>query len=175
MNIAKMDKRKALVSTVTVLFMVGLLALSIPFVSSLFSISRAGHVALKNINITDIEPGQFIQIEVQHMPIVVFRPNASTITDLAANNDAVWNPPINANEQALVYVSPTSRCAVMHAEKGRFGVNWLGGWMDPCYMGAWDYAGRAFRAVNVADGVKIKNLKNPNYRFLNDHEIQLYR
>ena len=179
MNIAEMDKRSALVTAVTAVSAVGLLLLIIPFVSSMFPTPRAGHVAVKNIAIDDLEPGQFIQIEVQQRPVVIFRPNQSKITDLAAINDAVWEPPINSEEHASMYVylgiSTTSGCAVMHAEKGSFGEDWLGGWMDPCTMGAWDYAGRAFKSVNVANGVKINNLAIPNYRLLNDTEIQFYK
>lgn len=174
-----MDKRRTLVFLVSALGFLGLVLLATPFVQSMMPSSQAENAAVRNIDVFSIVPGSYKYIFWRGKQVIVFRPNSESIKTLDSLNAEVWGPPITSENASFVYVyeaySTYKGCSVVNTKERSERINDLpSGWYDPCQMGVWDYAGRAYRNYSVTDGVKLANLKAVPYRVMSKDTIQLY-
>lgn len=173
------NSRPILLVTGAIIGVLGILIASIPFLISLSPSDTPTIPFKKVINISDIEPGKFEMIEFFNEPIIIFRPSSEIINDLIEINNKVWGPQLTEIDipRAFVYVgiSTYKGCRLTHIPKGKetWGEDWKGGWIDPCSIGAWDYAGRAVRNINTPNGMKLENLRKPNYRLTEDNILEL--
>lgn len=159
------NRRTILKRLIGVVALLGIVAVAYPFISSMKPSAKVRAAARMEVDVTDIEPGTYAIVDTWRGPLVFFRPSPETVRDLIALNGRV-NGATLANESippAFVY-SPFStykNCALEHAGSGQLGDEWLGGWYDPCHMGAWDYAGRTVLGAMVPKGKKLPPLSNP--------------
>ena len=100
------------------------------------------------------------------------------MTSLKGLNAKVWGPPIETLEppNAIVYValSTHSGCKLIPitADIDR---TWPPGWMDPCTMGAWDLAGRAYKHLNVSENTRLQNLRALDFEMRGKDTIWVHR
>jgi len=148
----------------------------IPFAKSLAP--PPVEVSSNPIDWSRIEPGSFIETTWLGKPVVVFRPNEDTWAGLRSVDLEVWGPQSSDIGKTPVFVyealSTFRGCRLNHIPKGSTFLksDWPGGWMDPCHMGVWDYAGRAYQAFASE---RLANLVKPSYRLLPREQVELFR
>jgi ubiquinol-cytochrome c reductase iron-sulfur subunit len=175
------NNKRILISAGIVLGLVGAVVAVIPLFQSMHPTETQRELFAKQIRLDEIKPGVFSIIKFADRPVIVVRPDQEMLRDLRGLNSHVWGPSISSTEAPHVFVyvgvSTFRGCGVWHRPKGHvdMGPEWKGGWIDPCHMGAWDYAGRTLRDVNVPAGRKLENLPKQDFRFLEEGIVELQR
>lgn len=173
-----MGKRKLLTVLLAVVALSGLLIFVMPFLQSMSPTSEAVNNATQNVSIEDIKAGTYKMVQWQGRPVVVYRPSKESISELEAMNTEVWGPDITEDNHETLYVyEPISTylgCSLVDIANRSESEYWPDGWLDPCHVGLWDYAGRTFRVHNATRGLKLENLKSVKYKYIKNDVIQLH-
>lgn len=181
------SRRRFLVGATSVVGAVGVVAVLVPFVRSMNPSERAKAAgAPVEVDLSQLEPGQKINVEWRGKPVWVVRRTEQMIADLAVIEDRLRDPksevvtqqpPYAQNDtraikpEFLVLVgicthlgcSPTYRPEVAPADLGQ---DWKGGFFCPCHGSRFDMAGRVYKNVPAAT-----NLVVPPYTYLSDNRI----
>ncbi len=153
------------------LFVLGLTLATIPFVKSMNPSARAYNQSIVNIDISNLESGEYKFVIWRKYPVVIYKTDPKTIKRLQQFNDQVWGPRITKETAKEYYVYK-----LLSTYKGCRLINHgsiEGAWFDPCHMGAWDYAGRALKGVNAPEDVRLANLESVNFKMLNNSVLQI--
>lgn len=179
-------KRRFLTAAASVVGGAGVVAVAIPFVSSIAPSAKAEAAgAPVQIDISQLEPGQLLTIEWRGKPVWVFRRTQEALNTLSSLNNELRDPqseeaqqPAYAQNEArsiredlMVMVgicthlgcSPTYRPEIAPND---LGANWKGGFFCPCHGSRFDLAGRVFQGVPAPT-----NLVVPPYHFQGDNTV----
>lgn len=181
------SRRRFLVGATSVVGAVGTAAVLVPFVRSMNPSERAKAAgAPVEVDLSQLEPGQKVNVEWRGKPVWVVRRTEQMIEDLAVIEDRLRDPKSEVVTQQPAYAqndtraikpeflvlvgicthlgcSPTFRPEVAPADLGQ---DWKGGFFCPCHGSRFDMAGRVFKNVPAA-----KNLVVPPYTYLSDNRI----
>lgn len=160
-------------ATLTLIVIAGFLvlgvAVAIPFVQGFWS-QPVVEARNRVVRLDTVAPDAFVEVEWAGRPVVIFRPGVETARALVAANDLTAGPQLAPGmlPPAFVYyrVSTYRGCELAQRRQGELGQGWPGGWIDPCHVGAWDYAGRRIKGVNGT--AELPNLTAPGHRFSAD-------
>ena len=180
------SKRRFLSAAASVVGGAGVVAVAIPFVSSIAPSAKAEAAgAPVQIDISQLEPGQLLTVEWRGKPVWVFRRSTEVLKNLASLTDELRDPqsqqaqqPAYAQnetrsirEDLMVMVgicthlgcSPTYRPEIAPND---LGADWKGGFFCPCHGSRFDLAGRVYQGVPAPT-----NLEVPPYRFQGDNIV----
>jgi ubiquinol-cytochrome c reductase iron-sulfur subunit len=138
------------------------------------------------VDLSQLEPGQKINVEWRGKPVWVIRRTEEMLENLSAVEDrlrdpnsevATQQPPYAQNQSRAIKpeyaviigicthlgCSPTFRPEIAPADLGK---DWKGGFFCPCHGSRFDLAGRVYQNVPAA-----KNLAVPPYTYLSDTRI----
>lgn len=180
------DRRRFLTGATTVVGGAGVVAMIVPFVSSMGTSARAQAAgAPVEVDVSRIQPGQRLTFEWRGQPVWVIRRTDEMIASLEAVEDRLADPESRNSEQPeyarnryrsrepefLVMVgicthlgcSPTYRPDVAPADLGQ---DWLGGFFCACHGSSYDLAGRVY-----ADQPAPLNMAIPPHTFSGDGDL----
>jgi ubiquinol-cytochrome c reductase iron-sulfur subunit len=179
-------RRRFLLGATGIVGGVGVAAVALPFVMSMFPSERAKAAgAPVEVDIGKLEPGQKIDVEWRGKVVWVINRTPEMLASLAkvANqladaDSARSEQPAYAKNEArsikpAIFVavgicthlgcSPTFRKDVAPAD---LGADWLGGFFCPCHQSKFDLAGRVYRGVPAPN-----NLVIPPHKYLSDTKV----
>lgn len=180
------SKRRFLSAAASVVGGAGVVAVAIPFVSSIAPSAKAEAAgAPVQIDISQLEPGQLLTVEWRGKPVWVFRRSAEVLKDLASLTSELRDPQSQQEQQPeyaqnetrsiredlMVMVgicthlgcSPTYRPEIAPND---LGADWKGGFFCPCHGSRFDLAGRVYQGVPAPT-----NLEVPPYHFQGDNTV----
>ena len=180
------SRRRFLTVAATVVGGAGVVAVAVPFVSSMNPSARAQAAgAPVEVDIGKLEPGQLLTVPWRGNPVWILRRTEQQIASLPKLNEQLRDPystqpqqpPYCQNMQRsikpefLVTVgicthlgcSPTFRPEVAPADLGD---EWLGGFFCPCHGSRFDLAGRVYKGVPAP-----LNLLVPPYQYLTETTV----
>ena len=183
-----LKRRRFLTAAASVVGGVGVVAVAVPFVSSMQPSARAQAAgAPVEADISKLEPGQMMTVEWRGKPVWIVNRTKEVMDTLPSLDGKLRDPQSNESEQpayaknplrseakrpeVLVLVgicthlgcSPTFRPDMAPAD---LGADWKGGFFCPCHGSKFDMAGRVYAGVPAPT-----NLAVPPYRFLSDTSI----
>lgn len=179
-------KRRFLTAAASVVGGAGVVAVAIPFVSSIAPSAKAEAAgAPVQIDISQLEPGQLLTVEWRGKPVWIFRRSEAVLNALPTLNDELRDPQSEQTQQpdyaknetrsirkeVMVMVgicthlgcSPTYRPEIAPND---LGPEWKGGFFCPCHGSRFDLAGRVFQGVPAPT-----NLEVPPYHFQGDNVV----
>jgi ubiquinol-cytochrome c reductase iron-sulfur subunit len=178
-----LKRRRFLTAAASVVGGVGVVAVAVPFVSSMQPSARAQAAgAPVEADISKLEPGQMMTVAWRGKPVWIVNRTKAVLDALPALDSKLRDPQSNESEQpkncknedrsikpehvVLVGIcthlgcSPTFRPDMAPAD---LGPDWKGGFFCPCHGSKFDLAGRVFQGVPAP-----LNLVVPPYRYLSD-------
>ena len=182
------SRRRFLLASTSVVGAVGVVGITIPFISSMNPSARAQAAgAPVEVDVSKLQPGERITVEWRGKPIWVLRRTERNLADLESLNDRLADPQSQVDQQppyaqnihrsretnpeiaVLVGIcthlgcSPTYRPELGASDMGK---DWKGGFFCPCHGSKFDLAGRVFESVPAPT-----NLKVPPHRYVNETTI----
>ncbi|HEV59197.1 MAG TPA: ubiquinol-cytochrome c reductase iron-sulfur subunit [Phycisphaerales bacterium] len=181
------SRRRFLVGATSVVGVVGAAAVLVPFVRSMNPSERAKAAgAPVEVDLSQLEPGQKVNVEWRGKPVWVVRRTEQMLEDLVTIEGRLRDPHSEVSSQQPPYAqnpsraikpeflvlvgicthlgcSPTFRPEVAPADLGK---DWKGGFFCPCHGSRFDMAGRVYQNVPAAT-----NLEVPPYMYLSDNRI----
>ena len=181
------DKRRFLVGATSVVGGIGAVAVTVPFVMSMWPSERAKAAgAPVEVDIGKLEAGQKIDVEWRGQVVWLIRRTPEMLATLPKldprladpNSNAPQQPPYCKNQErsinkgpVLVAVgicthlgcSPTYRKEIAPAD---LGADWLGGFFCPCHQSKFDLSGRVYNGVPAP-----LNLVVPPHKYLTDTKV----
>ncbi|WXU00566.1 MAG: Ubiquinol-cytochrome c reductase iron-sulfur subunit [Catillopecten margaritatus gill symbiont] len=187
-----LKKRRFLTQATSVVGVVGVGFVAVPFLSSWMPSARAKAAgAPVDVDITKLESGQLVRVLWRKKPVWIFRRDTQTLATLATLDGELADPNSTGNSKSnqptyitenhraikaeiavIVGVcthlgcSPTYRPELGAADLG--GDSWKGGFYCPCHGSKFDLAGRVYAGVPAPT-----NLVVPPYHFVTDSLIRL--
>jgi len=183
-----LKRRRFLTAAASVVGGVGVVAVAVPFVSSMQPSARAQAAgAPVEADISKLEPGQMMTVEWRGKPVWIVNRTKEVMDTLPSLDSKLRDPQSNESEQpgyaknalrseakrpeVLVLIgicthlgcSPTFRPDMAPAD---LGADWKGGFFCPCHGSKFDMAGRVYAGVPAPT-----NLPVPPYRFLSETNI----
>lgn len=181
-----LKRRRFLTAAASVVGGVGVVAVAVPFVSSMQPSARAQAAgAPVEADISKLEPGQMMTVEWRGKPVWIVNRTKAVLDMLPSLDGNLRDPQSNESDQPksakneyrsikpeyLVLVgicthlgcSPTFRPDMAPAD---LGPEWKGGFFCPCHGSKFDLAGRVYQGVPAP-----LNLVVPPYRYLGDNTI----
>ncbi len=179
-------RRRFITGVASVVGGAGVVALAVPFLSSLSPSEKAKALgAPVEADISKLEPGQLVTYEWRGKPVWIVKRTEEALSHLAGmdglladpNSELAQQPAYAANstrsidEQILVLVgscthlgcSPTYRPEVAPADLGG---EWKGGFFCPCHGSRFDFAGRVWAGQPAP-----KNLLVPPHHYASETTI----
>ncbi len=179
-------RRRMLVTGTSVLGVVGVGFVAVPFLSSMQPSARAKAAgAPVQADISKLEEGQIMRVKWRGNPVWIVHRSKEMLDSLGDLDSAVSDPESEQSDQPsyarnsarsikpkfLVAIgicthlgcSPTFRPDVAPAD---LGPEWKGGFFCPCHGSRFDLAGRVYKAVPAP-----LNLAIPPHQYLSDTEI----
>lgn len=172
------SRRRFLTWTTTAVGAVGAGFTAVPFLNYWNPSARAQAAgAPVRQDISQLQPGQVINIEWRGKPIIVYRRSESELETLDALEDKLRDPDSKVDQQPA-YVDPQYRsiapdvgvlvaicthlgCSPKYRpEVGSVSDDWQGGFYCPCHGSKFDLAGRVYKGVPAPT-----NLEVPPHRF----------
>lgn len=187
MEYAEVDlhRRRLLTTAATVVGGVGVVATSIPFISTLTPSAKTRAIGAPiEVDISDLKPGELKIEKWQGKPIWILRRTKQELDELPSldsmlrdpNSLVDQQPPYAKNEyrsrkpEYLVLIGLCTHlgCSPKYLPDGQeaLGPEWKGGFFCPCHGSRFDLAGRVFQGVPAPT-----NLVVPPYKFLSDTRI----
>lgn len=185
MEITRLDprRRRLLVATAG-LGGAGLVAVAVPFVSSMSPSERAKAAgAPAEVDVAQVAPGAMITVEWRGRPVWIVH-RTQEMLDLLARHDDILADPQSAEPLQPEYARNAFRsikppyfvavgiCShlgcipVFRPGAGEMEAGWPGGFYCPCHGSKFDLAGRVFKNVPAP-----RNLEVPPYAYLTDSKI----
>jgi ubiquinol-cytochrome c reductase iron-sulfur subunit len=181
-----LKRRRFLTAATSVVGGVGVIAVAVPFLSSMQPSARAQAAgAPVEADISKLEPGQMMTVEWRGKPVWIVNRTKAVLDALPTLDGKLRDPQSNESDQPkstknayrsikpeyLVLVgicthlgcSPTFRPDMAPAD---LGPEWKGGFFCPCHGSKFDLAGRVYQGVPAP-----LNLVVPPYRYLSDTRI----
>lgn len=180
-------KRRQLIAATSVVGGVGVVAGTVPFLSSWQPSAKARAIgAPVEVDISGMKPGELKRVKWQGKPVWILRRGEDTIDALSTIEDALRDPDSSVEQQPkyaqneyrsrkpeyLIVVGLCTHlgCSPTYLEPGeapdRFGGDWEGGFFCPCHGSRFDMAGRVYKGVPAPT-----NLVVPPYKYLSDTRI----
>ena len=180
------EKRRFLVVATSVVGGVGVAAMAVPFVMSMWPSERAKAAGAPiEVDISKIEMGQKIDVEWRGKVVWLIRRTPEMLASLPKLDSRVADPKSEEPQQPKdckneyrsikpelwvavgicthLGCSPTFRPEIAPAD---LGPDWLGGFFCPCHQSKFDLAGRVYKGVPAPT-----NLVIPPYKFVSDTMI----
>jgi ubiquinol-cytochrome c reductase iron-sulfur subunit len=181
-----LKRRRFLTAAASVVGGVGVVAVAVPFVSSMQPSARAQAAgAPVEADISKLEAGQMMTVAWRGKPVWIVNRTKAVLDALPTLDSKLRDPQSNESDQPkncknedrsikpeyLVLVgicthlgcSPTFRPDLAPAD---LGPDWKGGFLCPCHGSKFDLAGRVFQGVPAP-----LNLVVPPYHYLSDTRI----
>jgi len=177
-------RRRFLVRATSAASAVGVVAVAVPFVSSMLpSADVRAEAAPVVVDISKLDPGQQLTVQWRGKPVWVIRRTPEALKSLEKDENELRDPRSLVEQQpayarnrfrsikpeylVLVGVCTHLGCAPTYRpEPGTVSSDWPGGFYCSCHGSKFDLAGRVFKGVPAPI-----NLEVPQYAFINDHEI----
>ena len=175
------ERRRFLTGATTVVGGAGLVALAVPFFSSMGTSARAqaGGAPIE-VDVSRIEEGRRLTFEWRGQPIWVIRRSEDMIASLEEIEDRLADPESRQSEQpsyaqnryrarepeflVMVGVCTHLGCSPAYRpERGEMGADWLGGFFCACHGSSYDLSGRVY-----ADQPAPLNMPIPPHQFAED-------
>lgn len=179
-------KRRLLITGASVVGGAGVVAIAIPFVSSMSPSAKAKAAgAPVEVDISKLAPGQLLIAEWRGKPVWIVRRTEETLKALEGNADRLSDPDSAVPQQPeyatnvhrsikpeyLVMLgicthlgcSPTYRPELAPAD---LGADWNGGFFCPCHGSKFDFSGRVYSGVPAPT-----NLEVPPHAYLSDTNL----
>ena len=176
-------RRRLLVTGASVVGGAGVVAIAIPFVSSMSPSAKAKAAgAPVEVDISKLAPGQMLTAEWRGKPVWIVYRTEETLKELDGNADRLRDPDSAIPQQPeyatnlhrsikpeyLVMIgicthlgcSPTYRPDLAPAD---LGADWNGGFFCPCHGSKFDFSGRVYKGVPAPT-----NLEIPPHAYLSD-------
>ena len=184
-----LKKRRFLTTATSVVGTVGVVGVTIPFLSTLAPSERAKAAgAPVDVDISKLEKGQLVRVLWRKKPVWIFRRSTEDLLHLASLNNQLSDPNSTVNSQQENYTknasrsikpeiaviigicthlgcSPTYRPEIAPAD---LGASWKGGFYCPCHGSRFDLAGRVFKGTPAPT-----NLVIPPYHYSSNTLIRL--
>jgi ubiquinol-cytochrome c reductase iron-sulfur subunit len=184
-----LQRRRVLTAATAVIGGAGLVAATIPFISSMQPSARARAAgAPVEVDIAALEPGQRLIVEWRGNPVWVVNRTPEALASLTAVRPRLRDPDSRVETQQPTYAqnehrsirpeilvvigicthlgcSPTYRPDVAPPD---LGPDWLGGFFCPCHGSLFDWAARVYAGVPAPT-----NLVVPPHRYLTETRIQI--
>ncbi len=178
------SRRNFLMNTTSALGALGVVAASIPFISSwnpsTRSLSQGGPV---EVDLSQLPPRGLMTVPWRSQPVWIIRRTAQEVADLSHINDELRDPfseqdyqPSYAKnlyrsvkEEFLILIGLCTHLGCVPSYKpaaGELSPNWKGGFYCPCHGSKFDFAGRVFKGVPAPT-----NLVVPPYQFISDNVV----
>lgn len=187
MEYAEVDlqRRRLLTTAATVVGGVGIVATSVPFISTLTPSAKTRAIGAPiEVDISDLKPGELKIEKWQGKPIWILRRTKQELDDLPSLDSMLRDPDSSVNQQppyakneyrsrkpeylVLIGLCTHLGCSPKYLPDGQeaLGPEWKGGFFCPCHGSRFDLAGRVFQGVPAPT-----NLVVPPYKFLSDTRI----
>ena len=183
-----LKRRRFLTATASIVGGVGVVAVAVPFISSMEPSARAQAAgAPVEADISKLEPGQIMTVPWRGKPVWVLNRTKAVLDTLPTLDKLLLDPHSNESEQPkncknedrsikpeyLVMVgicthlgcSPTYRPDIAPPD---LGPDWKGGFFCPCHGSRYDLAGRVFKGMPAP-----LNMVVPPYRYLTDTRVRI--
>jgi ubiquinol-cytochrome c reductase iron-sulfur subunit len=164
----------------------GLVAVSIPFLSSFKPSARAQALgAPVEVPIGTLEPGEMVRVMWRGRLVYVLRRSEEMVTRLAETTDLLRDPGSEVVDQQPEFAVNEHRsikpeylvvegscthlgCAPLPEFQVGPADDWFGGFFCPCHGSRFDLAGRVYKGVPAPT-----NLRVPPYRFIREDVIMI--
>ena len=180
-----LHRRRLLTTAATVVGGVGVVATSIPFISTLTPSAKTRAIGAPiEIDISELKPGELKIEKWQGKPIWILRRTKQELDDLPSLDSSLRDPDSSVDQQppyakneyrsikpeylVLIGLCTHLGCSPKYLPDGQeaLGPEWKGGFFCPCHGSRFDLAGRVFQGVPAPT-----NLVVPPYKFLSDTRI----
>ncbi len=181
-----LKRRRFLTAATSVVGGVGVIAVAVPFLSSMQPSARAQAAgAPVEADISKLEPGQMMTVEWRGKPVWIVNRTKAVLDTLPSLDGKLRDPQSNQSEQPkstknayrsikpeyLVLVGICTHLGCSPTFRPDIGVTnfdpeWKGGFFCPCHGSKFDLAGRVYQGVPAP-----LNLVVPPYRYLSDTRI----
>ena len=167
------NRRQFLVSTTTLLGLIGIGAASVPFASSWWPSARAKALgAPVEVDLSKMEPGQMVVVEWRGKPVWIVKRTQAMLEKLDTPNSNLRDPDSKVEQQpdyaknqyrsinpvylVLIGICTHLGCSPKYKPTlGELGPNWPGGFYCPCHGSTFDLAGRVFKGVPAPINLEV--------------------
>lgn len=167
------NRRQFLVSTTTLLGLIGIGAASVPFASSWWPSARAKALgAPVEVDLSKMEPGQMVVVEWRGKPVWIVKRTQAMLEKLDTHNSNLRDPDSKVEQQpdyaknqyrsinpvylVLIGICTHLGCSPKYKPTlGELGPNWPGGFYCPCHGSTFDLAGRVFKGVPAPINLEV--------------------
>ncbi len=176
-------KRRFLIAATSAVGGVAVVAMAVPFVSSMLPSARARAAgAAVEVDVSKIEPGAMITVEWRGKPVWVVSLTDEMIKTLSGQEDKLTDPKLEVTSQQPEYCRNATRsikpnlmviegvCTHLGCSpspklqpNGDMGADWQGGFFCPCHGSKFDLSGRVFKGSPAPT-----NLVIPPHGYLSD-------
>lgn len=184
-----LKKRRFLTAATSVVGVVGMAGVAVPFLSTLAPSARAKAAgAPVDVDISKVEEGQLVRVLWRKKPVWIFRRSTTDITTLSSLDNILSDPNSDVASQQPDYAknatrsikkdiaviiglcthlgcSPTFRPEIAPDD---LGADWKGGFYCPCHGSRFDLAGRVYAGAPAPT-----NLIIPPYSFSSNNLIRI--
>lgn len=176
-------KRRFLIAATSAVGGVAVVAMAVPFVSSMLPSARARAAgAAVEVDVSKIEPGAMITVEWRGKPVWIVSLTDEMIKTLSGQEDKLTDPKLDVTSQQPEYCRNATRsikpnlmviegvCTHLGCSpspklqpNGDMGADWQGGFFCPCHGSKFDLSGRVFKGSPAPT-----NLVIPPHGYLSD-------
>lgn len=176
-------KRRFLIAATSAVGGVAVVAMAVPFVSSMLPSARARAAgAAVEVDVSKIEPGAMITVEWRGKPVWIVSLTDEMIKTLSGQEDKLTDPKLEVTSQQPEYCRNATRsikpnlmviegvCTHLGCSpspklqpNGDMGADWQGGFFCPCHGSKFDLSGRVFKGSPAPT-----NLVIPPHGYLSD-------
>lgn len=170
------NKKKILKLTICILFLIGIIFLTYPFIISLGLNPKIKNDSIVLIDVPVLRQGELKVIEINGINLFILKPNNEQLKSIHDLNAHVWNANINSfNKELGAYVYwgystkwgcplelKPSEPSMLTDYKSN--AKWFGGYWDFICEVSYDYSGRAIKTYEYTyNGYdrELPNLKSP--------------
>lgn len=177
-------KRHLLINTAATLGGLGLLAATVPFITSWFPSAKARAAAAPvEVDVSRLTPGAMLTVEWRGKPIWVVHRTPAMLKTLQGHDAALRDPNSLVDQQppyaqnayrsikpeylVLVGICTHLGCSPSYyPQPASLNPQWLGGFFCPCHGSTFDLSGRVFKGVPAP-----VNLEVPVYGYLSETRL----
>ena len=180
------DRRRFLTTTATVVGGIGVIATSVPFISTMTPSAKTRAIgAPVEVDISELKPGERLTVKWQGKPVWILRRASTTLENIESMDDKVRDPDSEQaqqpdyarNEYRSIkpeYLVVIGLCTHLGCSPNYFpadastdlGPDWKGGFFCPCHGSRFDMAGRVFKGVPAP-----ANLVVPPHKYISESKI----